>query len=79
MKALYSIRDELIGYGNPFSAPDNDALVIRDFKAAVKSPEPNACNQNPEDIVLFKLATFDEQSGEIVPQHTQLLRATEVK
>lgn len=78
IKALYCIRDELVGYGNPFAAPDNDALVIRDFKTAVKAPEPNACNQHPEDVVLYRVGTFDDQSGALAPQHIQLLRANEV-
>lgn len=78
-RALFSIRDELTGYGDPFTLPDNDEVAVRMFRQAVNDSKPNRVNQAPQDMVLFKIAYFDEQSGEITPAKKQILRASEVK
>jgi hypothetical protein len=75
---LYSIRDELVGFGKPFALP-SDEVAVREYKKAVKADSPNDVNTNIPDSVLFCLATFDDQSGEIVPAKAQLLRASEVE
>ena len=78
-KTLYCVRDELVSYGDPFALPgERDALARRVFKAAVNDPQPTAANQNIEDKVLFRLAKFDDQSGEIIPCKLEICRATEV-
>lgn len=74
---LYSIRDELVGYGQPFSLPSVE-VAVREFRNQVNSETPNLLNTNKSDMVLFKLGVFDTQSGEIIPEHTSLLRANEV-
>lgn len=78
-RALFSIRDELTGYGDPFTLPDNDEVAIRMFKAAVLDTKPNRINAAPQDMVLFRLGYLDEQSGEITPAKKQILRASEVR
>ena len=75
---LYSIRDELVGFGKPFALPSDD-VAIREYKKAVKAETPNDVNTNIPDSVLFALGTFDDQSGEITPRKVQLLRANEVE
>lgn len=72
IRGLYSVRDELIGYGNPVSFP-SDSVAIREFKILASE------SKSPQDLVLFKVGSFDDQSGEIVEKvHVQLVRATEV-
>lgn len=78
-RALFSVRDELTGYGDPFTLPDNEEVAIRMFKSAVMAETPNKINQAKQDMVLFKLGYIDDQSGEITPEKKQILRATEVK
>lgn len=79
IKTLFCVRDELIGYGDPFAMPgERDDLAKRAFTNAVNAEEPNSANQNPEDKVLFRLARYDDQSGEITPCKEQICRATEV-
>lgn len=80
IKTLYSVRDELVSYGDPFALPgERDDLAKRTFTEFVNSPEPNICNTNVEDKVLFRIAKFDDQSGEIFPCKAEICRATEVK
>lgn len=74
---IYSVRDELVGFGKPFVMPSDD-VAIREFKKAVVAEAPNDINTNKADTVLFKLGTFDDQSGAIVSDHIQLIRANEV-
>lgn len=74
---LYSIRDELVGYGKPFALP-SDEVAIREFRNQVNSETPNLLNTNKSDMVLFKLGSYDDQSGEVFPEHISLLRANEV-
>lgn len=78
-RALFSVRDELVGYGDPFALPDNDEVAVRIFTQAVKDEKPNRINQSKQDMVLFRLGYLDDQSGEITPCKEQILRATEVK
>lgn len=74
---IYSVRDELVGFGKPFVMPSDD-VAVREFKKAVLAETPNDINTNKADTVLFKLGTFDDQSGAIIPDHVQLIRANEV-
>lgn len=77
-KALFCIRDELVSYGDPFVLPDNDDVAKREFALAARSTTPNKINQAPQDMVLFRIARFDDQSGDIIPCKEQLVRASEV-
>jgi len=56
---LYSVEDKLAEeYGPPFTAK-NDAIARRQFKNL------SANMQQVEDFELWKLGTFDTESGEI--------------
>lgn len=79
IKGLYSIRDELVAYGPPIALP-GDEVAIREFRRLCLSPQLNEVNQNKNDVVLFRVGSFDDQSGEITQIcHVQLLRASEVE
>jgi len=63
----YSIKDVK---ANAFSAPFfsiNDAVAQRSFEQAKNDPN-TTINQNPQDFSLYRLATFDDQSGELHPE-----------
>ena len=63
----YSIKD---AKANVFSAPFfsiNDQTAQRSFEQAKKDSN-TTISQNPEDYSLYRLAQFDDQSGEL---HTE--------
>ena len=63
----YSIKD---AKANVFSAPFfsiNDSVAQRSFEQAKNDPN-TTINQNPQDFSLYRLATFDDQSGELHPE-----------
>lgn len=56
-------------YVEPFPAPNKDVL-IRDFINAFRKPEAVNNNRyylNAEDFQVFRIASFDFNSGELVP------------
>ena len=53
---IYSVRDVLVGYNNPFLMV-NDEVAKRAFIQNTKG-KPEAT-----DLELFKLGTFDDQTG----------------
>lgn len=53
---VYSVKDVLVGFNNPFLMV-NDEVAKRAFIQNIKGkPEAN-------DLELFKLGTFDDQTG----------------
>lgn len=77
-KPLFSIRDELVGYGSPFTLPSEE-VALREYKKAALHEKPNDVNTNLADSVLFLVGSFDDQSGEIVStEKKMLIRASEV-
>lgn len=65
---LYSIKDAKSGnFANPFSSY-NDQVAVRDFKILCKDKNPNnLVGAYPEDFDLFRVGSFDDKTGEIVP------------
>lgn len=72
---LYTMRDRKSGiYGNPFVSY-NDKCAIRDFDAF--------CNlqQNSylaDDMELYKLGTFESDTGEIISYKPEFLKGGEL-
>lgn len=66
---LYSIKDDLIGYGVPFAA-DNDAVAMRYFKQACSAPE-SIYAQNKSQFNLYAIGLFNNESGEIFSEQTR--------
>ena len=60
---LYTIKDDLTGYGVPF-ATDNDGTAMRYFNQAFNA-DNSIYSQNPEHFNLYFVGNFDNQSGEI--------------
>lgn len=68
---IYTILDtKSKGYGLPFYAK-NDATVIRTIKNSMISQQ-SEYSMNPEDFILFKIGTYDQDSGvlEVTPHET---------
>lgn len=64
---IYAMRDKLVGYGRPHLGV-NDEVECRDFKAAMEN------DYAAGDKELYKIGTFDDETGEITPiEHVKLL------
>lgn len=63
-KGLYCVRDYKVGY-TAVITDENDAVALRGFKMAL-SPDTIMYN-NPKDFALFKVGTFDTETGKIEP------------
>lgn len=61
---VYAIKDTKIGFMNPWLS-HNDQTAIRTYKTAQEEIEPNSINTNPEDKELWKLGTFNDNTGHI--------------
>lgn len=58
--SLYSVHDALNGFGAP-SLQNNDAAAMRSFAEVFKDV------YSPTDYSLWKIGSFDTESGEIFP------------
>lgn len=68
-KSIYSVWDSKSrSFCNPFTA-HNDNCAIRDFTHAATDPG-NEISRYPTDFTLFKLATFDFESGALNAEET---------
>lgn len=64
MRNLYSIKDQLVGFGLPFMAP-NDADAARTFQYALENtPE---LYFKADDLELFLIGFLNEDTGAIIP------------
>lgn len=69
--SIYSVNDSLNGFG-PLSLQNNDASAYRSFAEVFKDV------YSPADYSLFKLGSFDTETGEIIPDiPTVICRATD--
>lgn len=64
--SIYAIRDVHTGFLTP-TVDQNDNSAMRNFAHAMKNPQ-SLFNSHPEDFTLFKIGSFDTESGEIVSQ-----------
>lgn len=57
---LYSIQDTMVGFNAPFLMV-NDNVAKREYANFLKT------TKNPTDMRLFKIASFDDATGTIIP------------
>ena len=74
---IYSIKDTKIGFMQPFYQA-NQAVAIRAFNNAVNSKEINNINQNLDDMELWELGEFDDQTGEIKSEVKFVIKANDL-
>lgn len=68
---IYAINDALNGFGSP-TIQNNDAAAYRSFAEAFKDVF------QPADYSLWKIGSFDTNTGEIIPDvPTVVCRATD--
>lgn len=69
--SLYSVNDALSGFGAP-TLQNNDAAAYRSFAEAFKDV------YQPADYSLWKVGSFDTDTGEIIPDVPSVVcRATD--
>lgn len=74
---IYSIKDTKIGFMQPFYQA-NQAVAIRAFNNAVNAKEANNINQNADDMELWELGEFDDQTGEIKSEVKYVIKANDL-
>lgn len=65
---VYSVRDVLNGFGSPI-CDFNDKTAIRNFRSAFR----NGSSVDPRDYDLFRIGSFDTDSGELIPETSMVL------
>lgn len=69
--SIYSVNDALNGFG-PLSLQNNDSSAYRSFAEAFKDV------YQPADYSLWKIGSFDTNTGEIIPEVPSVVcRATD--
>lgn len=59
---MYSVRDNLTGYGYPFVQP-NDEAALRNFRYLLTRESGSEFSVKPDDYSLFRVASFDTDTG----------------
>lgn len=64
---LYAVYDVASGVYDGPHAQQTDAVATRNFAQAVNNPE-SPIGKNPDDFTLFRVGTWDDSNGEIIPE-----------
>lgn len=75
---IYAIKDTKVGFMQPFYQANN-AVAIRSFTNAVNDEQTNNINKNLDDMELWHLGEFNDDTGEIKGELTFLCKAVDVK
>lgn len=78
MYSVYCIKDTKVGFMNPFVQP-NDAVAVREFSNLVNSDGKSTVSVNYEDMELYKLGSYDQNTGVIVSEVNYLVKGADVK
>lgn len=71
---LYSIKDDLIGFSQPFFS-QSEQVALRQFIASVRATTPNIANTFPENKKLYRVGIMNLLSGEIEKDVTYIASA----
>lgn len=67
-KPVYAINDMVMESFKPPMVMDNDQTAIRQVTIAVKDPQSGLLNTNPKDFRLFRIGTYNDATGELIPE-----------
>lgn len=80
MIIVVAVKDNAIGTFQPPACVRAEGEALRGFMDAVNDPQNKQLHQHPEDFDLYRLGTFDENTGKIVSEEpVQLARGIGVK
>lgn len=63
---LYAVKDVKVGFMNTWGEI-NDAAAKRDFDDAINHSQ-SALNKHPHDMQLYKVGTWNDQTGELTSE-----------
>lgn len=72
-KALYSIKDDAIGFMDVF-VQANDAIAVRAFHEAVNNPA-SPFNKYPESFTLYRVGFINEVTGTLTNDSKEIMKA----
>lgn len=75
---VYCIKDVKVGFMNPFVQP-NDAIAVREFGNLVNSPGTSTVSVNYEDMELYRLGSYCQDTGVISSCVEYLVKGVDVK
>lgn len=80
MKVLVSIKDQAVEAFGPIMEVRANGEALRMFIDEVNNPD-SRINKHPQDFDLYKMAMYDEQTGEIEPLNPpeRIARAVDIK
>lgn len=68
---LYSVRDALVDFGQPFCAV-SDAVAIRSFCRLASDPRSDVFS-SPDDYTLCRVGEYHTDTGQIVSEAPRLI------
>lgn len=74
---FYCVKDDFLGYQTPFCSMSDEA-AMRDFDMMV-SKDGTIFNIHRENFNLYKLGTFDTESGEVENNNVFLIAGTSIR
>lgn len=75
---VYALKDVKVGFWKPFTQP-NDAVAQREFDNLVNASNDSFIVQNYEDLELYKLGEFDDETGVLKSKVRYMLKGVDVK
>lgn len=66
IRPVFAIRDVTVGFMNPM-VDISEATAKRNFTFAINNPDNGVMNFAPGDYDLYKIGSFDDESGELIP------------
>lgn len=78
MKYLVSLYDRATEAYGPIMTVPTRAVALREFRQACND-NTSPISKHPTDYELYQLATYDDQTGEIITAHEMLARAEDMK
>jgi len=72
--SLYSIKDNTAEYFTKMFPSPNDATALRTIKNTLIDPNSKELEfvKNPDQFTLYKIGSFDDNTGEITPELTKM-------
>ncbi len=76
---LYTIKDTIVGAMTTPFAGVNDGSAIRSVKNMINNPGDNEVKTNYKDKQLYCVGSYNDETGEIVPQVRFITNLSELK
>lgn len=78
ISGVYALKDVKVGFWKPFTQP-NDAVAKREFDNLVNGSADTFIVQNYQDLELYKIGSYDDETGVLTSDVQYLLKGVDVK